>query len=159
MRRIVLVAAGVLLGFLASGLALVLGVLAEALSLPAETSLGLTRLAAALAAALQAGSAGTVVGAGLSVLWTALVAACFVPVCLIATIGEAAQLRSFVWAAGGTGVLTAAMPSLLRSMARLPGGGAPMALESRFTLLLFLAGIAAGATYWLVAGARTGDAR
>lgn len=159
MRRIVVVAAGVLLAFIGSSLAVVLGLLGEASSLPVDTGLGLIRLAAVFWATLQAGTAGTVIGAGVSVVWTALIAVCFVPVCLIATIGEAAQRRSFVWSAGGTGLLSAAMPSLLRGLVRRSAIGGLTSGESRVTLLLFLAGLVAGTIYWLVAGVRTGDAQ
>lgn len=159
MRRIILVASGVLLAFVGGSFALVVGMLAEAFSLPVGTSLDLTRLAAVFLVALQAGTAGTVLGAGLSALWTALVAACFVPVCLIATLGEAAQLRSFAWAAGGTGLVTAVMPSVLRSLTTLSARGPLTGRESRLTVLLFLVGLVAGTIYWLVAGVRTGGSR
>lgn len=154
MRRLILVPTGVLLAFGGSSLALVSGLLAEAMSLPAEASLGM----AWIAAALQAGTVGTL-GLGVSALWTALVASCFVPVSLVAAIGEAVQLRCFLWIAAGTGCLTAAMPSLLRRLKHLPVGGAGSALEGRLTLLLFMTGLVAGTIYWLVAGARTGGSR
>lgn len=154
MRRLILVPTGVLLAFGGSSLALGAGLVAEVLRLPVEASLGM----AWIAAAVQAGTAGTL-GLGLSALWTALVASCFVPVSLVAAIGEAAQLRSFLWFAAGTGCLTAAMPTLLRSLTHLPVGGAGSAREGRFILLLFMTGLVAGTIYWMVAGARTGGSR
>lgn len=154
MRRLILVPTGVLLAFAGSSAALVAGLLAEAMRLPVQASLG----AAWVAAALQAGTAGTL-GLGLSALWTALVVTCFVPVCLVAAIGEAARLRSVLWSAGGTGILAAAMPTLLRRLAELPAAGPVSADEGRITVLLFLTGVVAGTIYWLVAGARTGGAR
>lgn len=151
MRRLILVPTGVLLAFAGSSAVLSLGLLAEAMRLPVQASLG----AAWIMAVLQPGT----LGLGLSALWTALVTACFVPVCLVAVIGEAARLRSILWSAGGTGFLTAAMPSVLRRLARLPETGAVPVHEGRITVLLFLTGVAAGTIYWLVAGARTGGPR
>lgn len=147
MRRLILVPTGVLLAFAGSSAVLALGLLAEAMRLPVQASLG----AAWIMAALQSGT----LGLGLS----ALVTACFVPVCLVAVIGEAARLRSILWSAGGTGLLAAAMPSVLRRLARLPETGAVPVHEGRITVLLFLTGVAAGTIYWLVAGARTGGPR
>lgn len=153
-RRMILVPSGVLLAFAGSSLALVLGLLGKVMSVPAEASLGI----AWIAAALQAGTAGTL-GVGLSAVWTALVASCLVPVSLVATVGEALQLRSLLWLAGGTGILTAAMPRLLRTLTQLPSGDAGPDRDGEFTVLLLITGIVAGSIYWLVAGARTGESR
>ena len=154
MRRLILVPAGVLLAFVGSTLALLSGLVVEAMRLPAEAAFGMGWIAAVL----QAGAAGTL-GLGLSALWTALVASCLVPVVLVATVGEAVQQRSFLWSAGGTAILTAAVPTLLRTAKQLPTAAAMSAHEGRFTGLLFLTGVVAGTLYWLVAGAKTGGAQ
>jgi hypothetical protein len=77
------------------------------------------------------------------------------PPALIGLLGEVLGLRAFLWYTGATGALTAALPWLART-------AAPRAMTSeelRITLALFLAGAAAGAVYWLIAGRSTGPER
>jgi hypothetical protein len=74
------------------------------------------------------------------------------PPIFVALVGEIAGIRSFIWYGFGTGALTAIIPWISRgeSVDAIPGA------EARLTMLLFLAGAAAGLTYWLVAGRSAG---
>lgn len=73
------------------------------------------------------------------------------PSLLIALIGEVAGWRALAWYVGGTGFVTAAMPWLVRQVER-PGS----AHEAHLTLVLLIAGCAAGLAYWMVAGGFAG---
>ena len=147
MRRLLLMATGVLLAFLAAAAVLIGGVLVQVIALPPEASVSLTRWAAFLLATLQAGRAGDLAAYGAWAVWRALVTLCFVPVCLVAVIGEVIGARSLRWTTIGTAAVTAAMPFILGLAAA--GAGA---LESRLTALLALSGAAAGLTYGGIAG-------
>jgi hypothetical protein len=69
------------------------------------------------------------------------------PPLLIAVISEVLGMRSLVWYAGSMGVLTAAVPWILRGAARV---GSP--LELHVSLVLGLTGAVAGLVYWAIAG-------
>ena len=76
------------------------------------------------------------------------------PPLFVGLVGEIAGLRSLAWYAAGTGAVAAAIPWITRSAERLPS-----AEEAHITLALFLAGAAAGFTYWVVAGRSAGAPR
>lgn len=153
MRRVLVVAAGVLLAFFAGCCFLVTALLVESFAMPAETGLALFNVVALLLAHLQDGQAAHLLSAGARAVWTTLVGVCFAPVLVVALLGETAGVRALVWSAGATGLLTAALPTLLRASMALPASAAT-SLEGRVTLILFLTGIAAGTAYWAVAGWR-----
>ena len=82
------------------------------------------------------------------------------PLVLVVLAGEILRLRSYVWYSGMCGVLTGAVPWLLRA-----GQSGEMTVSStdpaqiaelRITLLLFLTGVVSGFVYWLVAGRSAG---
>jgi hypothetical protein len=76
------------------------------------------------------------------------------PPLLIAVISEVLGMRSLVWYAGSIGVLTAAVPWILRGAARV---GSP--LELHVSLVLGLTGAVAGLIYWMIAGQGAGRSR
>ena len=71
------------------------------------------------------------------------------PPLLVAVIGEVLKLRGLLWHALATGVLTAAVPWILRGAARI---GTPAELHVSF--VLGLTGAVAGLVYWAIAGGR-----
>ncbi|WP_201834362.1 hypothetical protein [Microvirga zambiensis] len=71
------------------------------------------------------------------------------PLLLIALVSEVLGMRSLLWHALATGVLTAAVPWILRGAARV---GTPA--ELHVTLVLGLTGAVAGLVYWAIAGGR-----
>ncbi|MBF9232983.1 hypothetical protein [Microvirga alba] len=76
------------------------------------------------------------------------------PALLVAIVGEVIRARSYLWYAGATGVLTAAVPWILRGSARVASPG-----ELHVSLVLGLTGAVAGFVYWLIAGRDTGADR
>ena len=79
----------------------------------------------------------------------------FLPPALVGMAGEALGRRSLLWYGGGCGLLTAALPWLVRGSPR-PGAPGLAAAEARLTLILFVVGGCAGLVYWLVAGRSAG---
>jgi hypothetical protein len=73
------------------------------------------------------------------------------PPLLIAVLSEAIRMRSLLWHAGAIGVLTAAVPWILRGAARI---GSPA--ELHVSLILGLTGAVAGLVYWAIAGRDAG---
>lgn len=76
------------------------------------------------------------------------------PTAFVALAAEVVGARGLLWHIGGTGLLTGAVPWLLRSAAR-----APTPEETHITLVLVLVGAVAGFVYWLLAGQWAGRAR
>ncbi len=76
------------------------------------------------------------------------------PPAFVALTAEVVGARSLLWHVGGTGLLTGAVPWLLRSAAR-----APTPDETHITLVLVLVGAVAGFVYWLLAGQWAGRPR
>jgi|GEM_PF-1583205 len=72
------------------------------------------------------------------------------PVVVIGLIGEVARWKSSLWYIAGTGILTAAVPWLLRPETRVPSPG-----ELYISALLALVGAIIGLVYWLIAGKST----
>jgi NADH:ubiquinone oxidoreductase subunit 6 (subunit J) len=77
-----------------------------------------------------------------------------VPPVFAALVGEIIGARHVLWYAAASGILTGAMPWLLRGEARV---GSP--LELHVSLALGLAGVAAGLVYWMIAGRSAGSAQ
>jgi len=71
------------------------------------------------------------------------------PPLLIAVISEVLGMRSLLWHALATGVLTAAVPWILRGAARISTPA-----ELHVSLVLGLTGAVAGLVYWAIAGGR-----
>jgi hypothetical protein len=69
------------------------------------------------------------------------------PPLLVAVLSEVIRARSALWYAGATGVLTAAIPWILRGSARVGSPG-----ELHVSLVLGLTGAVAGLVYWAIAG-------
>jgi hypothetical protein len=77
-----------------------------------------------------------------------------VPPVFVALVGEIIGARHLLWYAAASGILTGAMPWLLRGEARI---GSP--LELHISLVLGLAGAVAGLVYWMIAGRSAGARR
>ncbi|AWN41058.1 hypothetical protein [Methylobacterium durans] len=155
--RLVLMALGLLLAIPAGAGALTLLLLLDPAAqgwLANGALAGLDALLPDLAAGL-APETMLIVLAGLA---QALFGLLVLPPVLIALIGETLRLRSLAWYGGACGLLTAALPWLMRGAPRPGGSVERLAAEGRLSAILFLAGAAAGLVYWLVAG-RGGDAR
>jgi hypothetical protein len=85
-----------------------------------------------------------------SVLWV-LLTLFVIPIGLTIIVCETYALRSFVLQSGMTGFLTLFLPLAAMEVRR------PLELqEQHVSILLFLAGCAAGAMYWLLAGRHAG---
>jgi hypothetical protein len=80
-----------------------------------------------------------------------LAALLLLPPVLVALVGEVAGLRSYVWYAGGAGVLTMAIAWMGQ-----PAGERLDAADGKIMLLLFLTGAVSGLVYWAIAGRSTG---
>jgi hypothetical protein len=89
-------------------------------------------------------------------LWFLSLILLIAPVGLVALIGETIGSHSFVYYSGLTGLLTAAIPWLIRGgFVQTPA----IAAELRLTGLLFLTGAVAGLVYWAIAGRTAGRRR
>jgi hypothetical protein len=77
---------------------------------------------------------------------------CAVPIIVIGLIGEAAKVASWLWYSVATGLVTAAVPFVLRLHTGASANRLASAVEIRFALAFFLTGIVSGLAYWLVAG-------
>lgn len=73
------------------------------------------------------------------------------PPLLIAIVSEVLGMRGLIWHALATGVLTAAVPWILRGSARIASPA-----ELHVSLVLGLTGAVAGFVYWLIAGRNSG---
>jgi hypothetical protein len=73
------------------------------------------------------------------------------PPLFAALVGEVAGARRALWYAGATGLLTAAMPWLLRGSPRMASPA-----ELHVSLVLGLTGAVAGLVYWMIAGRGAG---
>lgn len=156
--RVVLFCLGLFLAIPAGLLALGIGIVVEPAAQELVATLGVAGFEAFLSDLWRDGSMDAeVVGVFLG-LWALSAVLLVLPPTLVALIGETAGTRSFVWYGFATGGLTAALPWLGRSSERWAGSGA-LGAEARITVLLFLAGAAAGLTYWVVAGRSAGSHR
>jgi hypothetical protein len=143
-RRALLAITGVLLAFLVGMVALAVLLVVELASLPPAMHIDILTFAAWIGAA--AANVWTVSA------WTGMIAVCFLPVALVGLVGEIARWRSFLWYAGATGALTAAVPTLARAALDTTPDRLALPLEAHMTLMLFLSGVVAGLVYWLIAG-------
>ncbi len=73
------------------------------------------------------------------------------PPLLIALVSEVLGMRSLLWYAAASGVLTAAVPWILRGAARVNNPA-----ELHVSLVLALTGAVAGFVYWAIAGRDAG---
>jgi hypothetical protein len=73
------------------------------------------------------------------------------PPLMIAVVSEVLKMRSFLWHALATGVLTAAVPWILRGAARVANPA-----ELHVSAVLGLTGAVAGFVYWAIAGRDAG---
>lgn len=83
-------------------------------------------------------------------IWLIGMLVCVAPVTIVALIGAVSRSSSFLFHAGLTGLLAAAMPWLLRA-SRFHDRNAHMSsAEAHLTAILFLTGAIAGTVYWLI---------
>lgn len=78
----------------------------------------------------------------------------FFPPLLVAVVGEAVRARGVLWYTLAVGVLTAAIPWILRGSARVASPA-----ELHVSAVLGLTGAVAGLVYWAIAGRDAGGAR
>ncbi|WP_262270291.1 MULTISPECIES: hypothetical protein [Microvirga] len=77
------------------------------------------------------------------------------PPLMVAVVSEVLGMRSLLWHALATGILTAAVPFILRGSARIASPA-----ELHVSLVLGLTGAVAGLVYWAIIGGRkTGPAQ
>lgn len=88
-------------------------------------------------------------------LWTIGVLVCILPVTVTALLGAGTRMRTFAFYAGATGLLTAAIPWILRSSRIGERAFQPSSAEAHLTIILFLTGAFAGTIFWLIAGRDT----
>jgi glucan phosphoethanolaminetransferase (alkaline phosphatase superfamily) len=96
-------------------------------------------------------SAAEEVRAFLAFFYTAVMVIFYFPIFLVALVGTVSRLGSFAVYGIATGIVTAAVPWLLRSAFQLPQAEAASAFEARFALALFLSGFVVGSVYWFLA--------
>lgn len=86
------------------------------------------------------------------------IATCVAPLAIAVAIGEAANMRGWLWYAAVCAFLAAASPWLAQAAHGLARANSVSAAEGRFALLFFLTGAVTGTVYWLIA-ARGGRRR
>ena len=151
MRRFFIVVIGLVLSVVAGMLFLAIGGLAFPATREIAADLTITGVVSTLGALAAADSPDRVWGVFVVAFWTLTAALLVLPPVLTALVGEAAGVRSYVWYAGGAGILTAALAWWGHASGTGPDPG-----EIRILTLLFLTGAVAGFVYWLVAGRDAG---
>ncbi len=152
MRRALLVVVGLILAWSAGTVFLAVGGLAVPATRELAADLTIGSIAAAIASAINTDAPDRVWMAVMVAFWTLTAALLIVPPLVAAVLGEIAGARSFVWYAGLSGTLTAAIAWLGHA-----GGHGPNPAETKLLTLLFLTGAVAGLVYWGIAG-RSGGA-
>lgn len=147
MRRALLVIAGLVLAWAAGTVFLAIGGLAVPATRELAADLTIGSVLAALAALASTDSPDRVWLAVAVAFWTLTAALLILPPLVSALVGELAGARSFVWYAGASGALTAAIAWIGHA-----GGHGPNLAETKLLMLLFLTGAVAGLVYWMVAG-------
>lgn len=148
LRRLLLVSVGFVVAAGAGMIFLPLAALTDATIRDA----GLTAVFAALLDAADGYDPEDALAAIGFVLWAMGVAVCAAPLAIVALIGEAAGARALAWYSGGSAILAAAAPWILRAARGSARAGEMNAAEGRLALLFFLTGALTGAIYWLIAG-------
>jgi hypothetical protein len=147
LRRLLLVSVGFVVAAGAGMIFLPLAALTDATIRDA----GLTAVFAALLDAADGYDPEDALAAIGFVLWAMGVAVCAAPLAIVALVGEAAGARAYAWYAGGSAVLAAAAPWILRAARGSTRAGEMNAAEGRLALLFFLTGALTGTIYWLIA--------
>ena len=151
MRRALLVIVGLVFAWSAGTAFLAIGGLMVPATRELAADLTIGSILAALAALASSDSPDRVWLAVAIAFWTLTAALLILPPLVSALVGELAGARSFVWYAGASGVLTAAIAWIGHA-----GGHGPNPTETKLLTLLFLTGAVAGLVYWLVAGRSVG---
>lgn len=84
-------------------------------------------------------------------IWTIGMLVCVLPVTVVALVGAVGKAQAYVFYAGTTGVLAAAMPWVVRAGRLTDRSASITAAEGHVALILFLTGVVAGTVYWLIA--------
>ena len=92
---------------------------------------------------------GSLVAAALRDVGRVFFAFLVLPLGLVALVSEVTRARGLPWMAGATGVLTAAVPWILRGSPRMANPA-----ELHISVVLGLTGAVAGLVYWTIAGRR-----
>lgn len=153
MRRVLVVLCGLVLAWSAGTVFLAVGGLAVPATRELAADLTFGSLFAAVAALFAADAPDRVWLAVAVAFWTLTAALLLLPPLVAAVAGELAGARSFVWYAGLSGGLTAAIAWIGHA-----GGHGPNPAETKLLTLLFLTGAVAGLVYWMVAGRGAGRA-
>ena len=154
--RALLLVAGLVLAIPAGALTLMIGIAREPAAQELIGALGVASFEAILEGVPFDDAPEMVAGTLELGLWTLSMSLVVLPPTLVALMGEIAGTRSFVWYGGAGGLLTAALPWLVRGDIPTGAMSPALAAEGRLTALLFLTGAVAGLTYWLVAGRTAG---
>ncbi len=85
-------------------------------------------------------------------VWTVLVAVCVAPLAITVFIGEIAQVRSFFWYVGATGLFAASAPWVARAAFSATRVASATPEELRFAFVFFLTGAVSGLVYWTACG-------
>jgi hypothetical protein len=154
--RLVLFLVALILAIPAGTVTLAIGVVMEPTAHELIARIGVAMMDALFVDALGDGTADLIVRDMLFGLWLISVIILIVPVGLVGLIGETIGSHSFLYYSGLTGLLTAAIPWLMRGgFVQTPA----IAAELRLTGLLFLTGAVAGLVYWAIAGRSAGRRR
>ncbi|MBX9741837.1 MAG: hypothetical protein K2X62_17305 [Beijerinckiaceae bacterium] len=104
------------------------------------------------AAILSADAPDETLAAMFHLVWTIVMLICVLPITIVALVGAVGKAQAYLFYAGATGVLAAAMPWIVRAGKMNERSASITAGESHIALILFLTGVVAGTIYWLIAG-------
>ena len=152
MRRLFLGVLGLVLAIPAGALFLIIGGLAVPEVRELASDLTLAGVFAFFDAVLTGPGPDTVGAVAAGAFWALATALLVLPPIMMAIIGAAAGLRSYVWYAGGGGLLAVAIAWL----GRAPGEVLDPS-DTKLLSLLFLTGAVSGFVYWAVAGREMGS--
>lgn len=85
-------------------------------------------------------------------IWMIAMLVCVLPVTIVALVGAVGKAQAYVFYAGVTGILAAAMPWIVRAGRMTERSASITPAEGHIALILFLTGVVAGTVYWLIAG-------
>jgi hypothetical protein len=154
--RLILFLIALILAIPAGTVTLAIGMIMEPTAHELIARIGVAIMDALFTEAIGDGAADPFVRDVLFSLWFLSLVLLIAPVGFVALIGETTGRRSFVFYSGFTGILTAAIPWLMRGgFVQTPA----IAAEMRLTGLLFLTGAVAGLVYWIIAGRTAGRRR
>jgi hypothetical protein len=151
LRRLVAVPFGLALAVTSSFLFLILASIIDPVMGPFAGEALWVGLWSLIDATLSVEDPGPVVDAALADAGRLIATILLLPPTFVAVVGEVIGTRRLVWYAGGTGLLTGALPWLARGGVRVASPE-----EIRIAATLVMTGAVAGFVYWLAAGRGAG---